>query len=664
MDNKNLKNRLISRDGFKCAVSEEVVDSLDQLDIHHVLPRSKGGTDDLSNLILVTSEINTKLTDHVNLNQIKDSLPGMREGGSVEEGTGYFIAEYESRGLRLKELAEEVKVKIASHFLLYDYKAIILTDNLDVKNYLTKMYSDGFEVDGDSLHVSSDLLSYNNPPTEKLIDYAKEIYNYEISKLTEKNRNVILNPSIDIKIKSKIKPVLGVEAIADTLASIIIEQPDDSGMMIGIFGKWGRGKTFLADKTWAFIKKIKPNYHRAVFSAWKYQDTKASWAYLYETLLEEYLIVNDAGRFRKITNFFKYNLKLWNINVNKYQLAPVFILIATLSFGFLWTFFVDKFSFINTLIGVFGFVTLMQMFLFYIKYKSSVSGLYKKYFSKKSFSEYLGLQSEVESEITNLLQAWIPKINSDEKVVLFVDDIDRCNIEQVINIVDGLRVILDNPEINKRLIIVTAIDESILKYALSYKYSSFSKEAHVDDMYKEYLEKIFLIGLRLNNLSDFEIKDFLHNIMPVNKNTDDSKNANHSVTESIFNDHTSNSIQSTVSDIVPNNKLLETNYNEGELDLNDYEREYISNAIINLKNATPRKIRIFYYKYLIMKKLFHIKLYEKDLLDFWDNSCDEKIIIDTLIHLSNGESVHTFQSNRDDEVIDAIKYTAEMVSVL
>jgi len=73
----------------------------------------------------------------------KDQLPNMREDGSVKNTGKYTIAEYEHRGLRLEDLAERIASQLDSHFILYDYKGNIYTDNDDVIQILKDEYPSG-----------------------------------------------------------------------------------------------------------------------------------------------------------------------------------------------------------------------------------------------------------------------------------------------------------------------------------------------------------------------------------------------------------------------------------------------------------------------------------------------------------------------------------------
>lgn len=670
MKRNELKSYLASEDGLACAISREPLTN-QNLCIHHMIPPSSGGLDEPDNCLLLSPSINVKINEFSNSIYLKLALPGMREDGSVLDMGRYTLAEYEPRGMRLKDLAEEVSKNVSEKFVLYDYKGAVRSDSSQALDYLNSRYSSDILIDNDYLIIDNEPMKLSKFTKSSYIDLTREKLGIGGRSKSSSNSGISLAPPIEISNKRDIQPSLGVESVSEILSSIIVNQPDDSGMMIGIFGKWGRGKTYLADKTWEHINNNKPDYKRVVFSAWKYQDTKALWAYLYDNLLTGYLEEEKLPECRlgfikntknKAINFINHTVKLWKINQTKYQLAPLVGLALSLIAGYVWFFQTNKLGLINWLIGFFGLWGVIQMVLFYLKFKSSVIGVLNKYLSIKDFSQYLGLQSEIEQEITNLLKTWIHD-GSSKKVMLFVDDVDRCNIDQVISIIDGLRLILDNPEINKRLVIITAIDENILKQALIHKYKSVTEEIQQDCMYKEYLEKVFIIGLKLTPLSNVEVEIFLKNILPEAKAESSKQLGN------VVSDNSDREVENSKS--LPLGEKAESKDVDAsspddayDFTLNTQEREYLAIAICRLNHATPRKIRIFYYKYLIMKRLLNLKIIDKDLLEEWGSQQQEKVVIDSLIRVSNGEEISFNDAGLSGELLDSVEQCAKMVCVI
>ncbi len=107
----------------------------------------------------------------------KNQLPNMRETGSIKNTKKYSIAEYEHRGgLRLEDLAERIASQLDSHFILYDYKGNIYTDNEDVIQILKDEYpSYGNSTEGfghDNMNIEWDrLLQLQEDKNYIWIDY-------------------------------------------------------------------------------------------------------------------------------------------------------------------------------------------------------------------------------------------------------------------------------------------------------------------------------------------------------------------------------------------------------------------------------------------------------------------------------------------------------------
>lgn len=588
-------------------------------------------------------------------------FPGMRETGSVKKTENYTLAEYEYKDYRLEGLANDLSHVFKEHFVLYDYKGSIKTNNNEVLTYLSKLYSDGYEVGGDLLHISNNILELSNDinavKKDKIDNTSKEF------DAETKKHSVLVSKNISF---NNARPSFGVNSFANTLSNIIINVPEQSGMMIGIFGKWGRGKTYLVDKIWEKLK-VETKFKRVNFSAWKYQDTKESWAYLYETIMTQYLTENiKEGRFYR--NFKYY--KLWKLNLQKHKYLPIFTFLVAFIGAAYWTFGVDKLELIRALISLLGLSFLFKAVLFYFSQKQSAMGLLNNYFNKKNYNEYLGMQAEIESEIENIVKTWIPTPNKSEKVFLFVDDIDRCPLEKILDIIDGLRVILDNPEIHKRLVIVTAIDEEILQKSVELKYGQIEIGAKTE-LFKQYLEKIFIIGIKLNALKPNEIQEFLTKLVTVTpKEANNNKGKKSSTTSAKFEteiprEEKVDNSQPKTTDKERAPTQTEDELSKDDLALTNEERDYLINSISQLENATPRKIRIYYYKYLISKQLFHNYINERELQSQWSIYIDEKIIMDALLKTSNDINSNFYNNiNMDKELKEGLREIVTMVSIL
>jgi hypothetical protein len=111
--------------------------------------------------------------------------------------------------------------------------------------------------------------------------------------------------------------------------------------------------------------------------------------------------------------------------------------------------------------------------------------------------------------------ALVMQVDFNRRVLLVVDDLDRCHPDQLLEIVECLQLFLDDVEVKKRLKVVMLIEEDVLRHALQSKYAKmFSPQADSDDQSRlvdhivtENLEKLFLLWLRLEKLDSAEINE-------------------------------------------------------------------------------------------------------------------------------------------------------------
>lgn len=322
----------------------------------------------------------------------------------------------------------------------------------------------------------------------------------------------------------EIRGALGVDAQAQIFLKLLQSiSKAESGTLLGIFGKWGRGKTYFWRKLKECFQKQsgEPNavkYIPVEFHAWKYQDTPASWAYLYETFVSNFY--KEPRRILRLgkRSFFS---PLWlseiinrfRLNLKRLGRFLFIYFVGVLTFGLVWYFgldFEEKGELLVKIIRTVGITTVLSVVCFLILYSGTAKDLIRKYFSKHSFANFLGAQAEIQKDFVLLFRTWIPDGENKKRIVLFVDDIDRCSEERIIEVIDALKIMMDDVEIAERVIVIAAIDESVLKRAIKLKYFKMivrdiglSKEERMnvqDQLCREYMDKLFLNGFRLSGL--------------------------------------------------------------------------------------------------------------------------------------------------------------------
>lgn len=405
---------------------------------------------------------------------------------------------------------------------------------------------------------------------------------------------------------------LNIDKIAAVFGEYIINHNSDSvSAMIGIFGKWGRGKTTFYEEVEKYIhKQIKNSVRHIVcrFQPWKYHKREEAWAYLYQKIYATYL-----SDYEKIGYPWEKTIKL-NIKRLGWFRPVWFGLLIVISL--IWTLisFYEKLDLLMTLFGVIGVSGSIIIYKFYKIFetnKHAAATLYKDYVKFDGFKDTLGFQNEIQEELKTLLKIYIPD-PSKEKLILFVDDLDRCEEKMIIDVIDTLRLMLDDDEIRTRVKVIAAIDERILEKAISHKYAN-SNDNIISA--KEYIEKFFLIGIKLNRLSQYDVEKLIDIYVKEINNIGEMEKKNNNVVDEIDNNLNKTTkqdlsnvpkiSQSEKSKEVIDPEMVDNALPDKSIDLtisND-EKKYIFEKMKMILEPTPRKINIYIHRYLLFKAL-------------------------------------------------------------
>jgi hypothetical protein len=73
----------------------------------------------------------------------------------------------------------------------------------------------------------------------------------------------------------------------------------------------------------------------------------------------------------------------------------------------------------------------------------------------------------------------LPKLAGERrpgKVLLVVDDLDRCSPSEMLSVIENVRLLLDDEEINSRLQVLMLVDEHVLQHAIALRYETMIEE--------------------------------------------------------------------------------------------------------------------------------------------------------------------------------------------
>lgn len=524
------------------------------------------------------------------------------------------------------------------------------------------------------------------------------------------------------------EPLLGVEELARIFTDVLIRSTGQSGTtaeedhFYGIFGRWGRGKTYL----WELIEKrinahpdYQGKYETVPFHAWKYQQTPAIWAYLYETLASRYYKEIKGSWWARARLLIGNRYRAIRLNTERdFEQVLLSILgIAGLVISATLGLLAPSFCLPNWLIlGLPGLSALSLGGGLYKMIRDPLSkkgkSFVEKYSKRPTYNKEMGIQHEIQEELRHLLKVWHKQ--SKKKFVLFVDDIDRCSHERIITIVDSIRVILNDAAIRQHIIVIAAIDEHILYNAIQMKYEPFVKDTTMlKRITMEYFDKLFIAGIRLSALSNDQKKAVLKGI--TKSITEDETTSNTPAgapaqipaaqglgpalrQEQKALEHRLKTDADASKSSIDIGKALrkeadlrvkeETNIDKGAVitddthqisqedqslfQLSTQEQEMLEERVVELENATPRSIRNFTIKYRLARSMVGLRLpeideaseklpNEKSLTQMWDEDIQfKRALTGYILETMNEKSQAPLELPKD--MMECLRQAANTVS--
>jgi hypothetical protein len=340
-----------------------------------------------------------------------------------------------------------------------------------------------------------------------------------------------------------------------------------------LFGNWGRGKTFLMKK---LANVLKPkDYETVFFSAWKYPNAPEVWVHLYETLAE---VAIRGNPFQTIPRLIRTGI----VRHGAWSLLGVLASFAISLIPKVHT-AIEALHLLVEVYFLVGLGGLIWLVLFVRGIHQTTKRLSKDYLTATRHTEKLGLQATIGTDLRSLLMGWMPQgdfkfglptfvylalvgivlwsalywfgfaapkevpealrwwmaagvavigsgllvwtfseASAPKRILLVVDDLDRCSPAQLLSVTESIKLLVEDPEISKRVQLAMLVEEDILKNAILEKYSLLrTSEKNVQQGLKfsdkrliyENCEKLFNAHLRLPPLAQQELTEILDKIV-------------------------------------------------------------------------------------------------------------------------------------------------------
>ena len=284
----------------------------------------------------------------------------------------------------------------------------------------------------------------------------------------------------------------------DVHANLIKELIKDEKMLpltIGLFGDWGSGKSSILKVLKREIEK-EPKTACLYFNGWVFEGYDDAKAALLETILKEFEdekkfgaeIKDDIRKLFKSVNWMRvigFGIKNMALPAAAAYMTGGLSLIPQLANGLK-----DAAENPNELIA---------------KIKGhDIEGFLKQFIKESEDTDKFDVVRKFRDDFEELL-----KKSKIEKLVIIIDDLDRCLPDRIIDNLEAIKLFLNV----KNTAFVIGADPRIVRHAIEYRYKDkiidTNAENTNDRIVNDYLEKLIQIPYSLPKLSDSEVETYI-----------------------------------------------------------------------------------------------------------------------------------------------------------
>jgi KAP family P-loop domain len=305
------------------------------------------------------------------------------------------------------------------------------------------------------------------------------------------------------------------QAVARALSFLIEATPREA--MFGLFGHWGRGKSFIANLIGSQLTK---SHHIVWFSAWRYPNVPECWAFLFQCIMKA---IGETGPGGRVT-LIRYNLR-------KHGMSHVLLLHLLVFFTIIGAYHQALWA--KWLISILGLSLSLIVARIIWGARGRLGAIFNALVMPPSHREKLGLQEVLGDDLRMLINAWtgadtinmprgrlifallllsavLPAIDiassqetfsplnwahtargevwiawsavlllfvalalywpkTKSRVLLVLDDLDRCTTDVAQKLIESVALLLDEKSSNGQIHVLALIDDSVLLRATEFQ---------------------------------------------------------------------------------------------------------------------------------------------------------------------------------------------------
>lgn len=317
------------------------------------------------------------------------------------------------------------------------------------------------------------------------------------------------------------------------LYRLLTEREDDYAFAIGLFGHWGTGKSSQIKFIETELNKTGgPRVMVAHFNAWQSESASNLSAMLAQAVVDRLLF--DKGFLEKIRLAIQLTLlrqsKTWgtvkggwrSVHIALSRIGiflPQLFLLLVLGLIIRWFLVSDLFSNVQSWVAATVATIVAPAVFFASAYhfmRSHLTEWFKHLDLKKSlsifalpdYSTHRGAVLDIHRTLEDLCSLCLKnnKPEADYYLLLVVDDLDRCKVDTVKDVLDAVRLVANI----KRVVTIVAIDERMAFAAVEKHYDQFGHAGRSPDMVaRDYLAKVLQVSITLPEITDDGIASYI-----------------------------------------------------------------------------------------------------------------------------------------------------------
>ena len=310
---------------------------------------------------------------------------------------------------------------------------------------------------------------------------------------------------------------------AKSLVKVIENTPKDKVFTIGVFGGWGTGKSSIIKTAQEEIENNDKGVKFITYDAWKYSND--SFRRMFLLRLQQELRMPQSDEMKR----FYQSETAEAVPKTKLSAKGIALAVGVVAVLSIVLFLIPcvsiEWKVALPTIGTMG--TLLFALLNGCFYDLNISFSKPALFAPEQFEAcFKQMMSKCLKRVSWMRKKWIglaeyvkvgeSSIVGLEKLIIVIDNIDRCSSDTAYQLLTDIKTFLSNEEYN--LVFVVPVDDEALKKHLFRRWNkSKGDEADIHKEKEEFLRKFFNVTIRIKRHRETELLHFAHEINKENK---------------------------------------------------------------------------------------------------------------------------------------------------